>query len=117
MNLVILTGHVGKDPEVRHLDSGKAVANLSIATRAGKDKTDWHNVVMWDKSAEIVEKYVKKGSLISVKGSLKTRSWEKDGITKYVTEVVCYEVELLGRPSPNTNSVNESIPEPDDLPF
>lgn len=96
MNLVILTGRLGKNPEVRRLENGKTVASFSLATRAGKDKADWHNISLWDKAAEIAEKYVKKGDQITVEGSLKTRSWDKDGVTKYITEVVAYKIHLLG---------------------
>lgn len=97
LNKVILIGNLGKDPEVRHLDNGGVVANFSMATNESyKDKqgqkqtvTEWHSVVVWGKVAEIVEQYVKSGSLIYVEGKLKTRSWEdKDGNKRYTTEVV-----------------------------
>lgn len=104
VNKVILIGRVGKDPEIRHTESGNAVANFSIATsEKWKDKqgnqqeeVEWHNIVIWGKLAEIVEKYVVKGELLYMEGKNKTRSWEKDGVTRYSTEVVCNTMNMLG---------------------
>lgn len=126
MNLVILTGRLGKDPEIRHLQGGKSVANFSLATSAGKDQTDWHNIVCWEKVADNVSKYCSKGDQITVQGELKTRTWEKDGVTKYATEVVAYKIEFLGKANPETKKPDPSDYEPtdatvvdekDDLPF
>ena len=97
VNKVILVGRLGKDPEVRHLENGATVANFSMATsetykdrQTGerREQTEWHNVVLWRGLAEVAEKYVKKGDMIYVEGKLRTRSWEKDGVTRYTTEVV-----------------------------
>ncbi|MBC6401001.1 MAG: single-stranded DNA-binding protein [Ekhidna sp.] len=106
VNKVILVGRLGRDPEVRHFESGAAVANFSMATsetypdrQTGekKEQTEWHNVAVWRKGlVEVVEKYVKKGDMIYVEGKLKTRSWEKDGITRYSTEVVVDNMTMLG---------------------
>lgn len=105
INKVILVGRVGKDPEVRNLENGTAVANLSIATTESykdkisgekKETTTWHNLVFWRNLAEIAQKYVKKGQLLYVEGKLQTRSWEKDGVTKYITEIVGNELKMLG---------------------
>ncbi|MEM9895458.1 MAG: single-stranded DNA-binding protein [Bacteroidota bacterium] len=105
VNKAILVGRLGKDPEVRHLENGATVANFSIATsETYKDKqtgekreqTEWHNIVLWRGLAEIAEKYVKKGDMIYVEGKLRTRSWEKDGITRYTTEVVGDNMTMLG---------------------
>jgi len=105
VNKVILVGRLGKDPEVRHLENGAAVANFSIATsetykdrQTGekREQTEWHNVVLWRGLAEVAEKYVKKGDMIYVEGKLRTRSWEKDGITRYTTEVVGDNMTMLG---------------------
>ncbi len=106
VNKVILVGRLGKDPEVRHLESGAAVANFTMATTESyrdrnsgerKDITDWHNIVLWRGLAEVAEKYLKKGNLIYVEGKLKTRSWEdKDGNTRYTTEVVGDNMTMLG---------------------
>ena len=105
VNKVILLGNLGKDPEVRHLENGRAVANFSLATsetyknKAGErvTTTEWHNIVLWTPFAEIAEKYLKKGSQIYLEGKLTSRSYEdKDGITKYITEVVGREMTMLG---------------------
>jgi single-strand DNA-binding protein len=97
VNKVILIGNVGKDPEVRSFDNGGKVANFSIATsetwkdrNSGekKEKTEWTNVAVFGPLAEIVERYVKKGSKLYVEGKLATRSYERDGDKRYVTEVV-----------------------------
>ncbi|PIB37158.1 single-stranded DNA-binding protein [Reichenbachiella sp. 5M10] len=107
VNKVILVGNLGRDPEVRHLDNGRAVANFSIATsETYKNKqgervttTEWHNMVLWSPLAEIAEKYLKKGNQVYIEGKLTSRSYEdKDGVTKYITEVVGREMTLLGGP-------------------
>jgi single-strand DNA-binding protein len=97
VNKVILIGNVGKDPEIKSFDNGGKVANFSIATSESwkdkqsgerKEKTDWHNVAVFGQLADIVERYVKKGSKLYVEGKLSTRTYEKDGEKRYVTEVV-----------------------------
>jgi len=104
-NRVQLIGNVGNNPEVRNLESGSKLVRLSLATnesyrnKEGErvTQTEWHNVVAWNKTAEIIESYVVKGQEIGVDGKLTTRSWEdKDGIKRYTTEVVCNEILLLG---------------------
>lgn len=104
VNKVILVGNCGQDPEVRYLPSGGAVANISIATsEAWKDKntgqmqerTEWHNVVFFNRLADIVKDYVKKGSKVYIEGSLRTQSWEQDGVKKYKTEIVANEMQML----------------------
>jgi len=145
VNKVILVGNLGKDPEVRHLDNGRAVANFSIATsetyknKAG-DKvtnTEWHNVVLWTPLAEIAERFLKKGNQVYIEGKLTTRSWDdQEGNKRYTTEVVGREMTLLGSRDNNDNNSGgmssgqntmaapaespvSSIPEDDsdDLPF
>ncbi len=106
VNKVILIGNLGKDPEVRHLENGTAVANFSMATSESyKDRssgerktiTEWHNIVLWRGLAEVAEKYLKKGDQVYIEGKLKTRSWEdKDGNTRYTTEVVGDNMTMLG---------------------
>lgn len=97
VNKVILVGRLGQDPEVRYAPSGTAVANFTIATnevrrdRDGNNQeiTDWHKIVAFGKTAEFLEQYIKKGDMIYVEGKLQTRSWEdKDGVKRYVTEVL-----------------------------
>jgi single-strand DNA-binding protein len=104
INKVIIVGNVGQDPETRHMPSGNAVTNLSIATsETWKDKnsgekqerTEWHRIVFYQGLAEIVAKYVRKGSKIYVEGSLRTRSWEQDGIKRYATEIIATEMQML----------------------
>lgn len=104
-NQVQLIGNLGKDPEVKDLDSGKKVANFTLATNETyrikngekKEETQWHNIVAWGKTAEIIEKYVTKGREIILRGKLTTESYEtKDGDKRYVTKVVCDEVVLVG---------------------
>jgi single-strand DNA-binding protein len=108
VNKVILIGNVGRDPEVRYLDNNVAVANFTLATtergytsRTGQqipDRTDWHNIVVWRGLAQVVEKYVKKGSPLYIEGKIRTRSYDdKDGIKRYVTEIYADNIELLGR--------------------
>src|SRR5690606_5947993 len=105
-NKVQLIGRVGKDPEILNLETGKKLAKFSIATNDNYtnakgekvEHTDWHNVVAWGKTAEIIEQFVNKGKEIAVEGKLTTRSWEdKEGQKRYTTEVVCSELLLLGK--------------------
>ena len=114
VNKVILIGNLGADPEVRHLQNGASVANFRMATsETYKDKqtgerreqTEWHNVVAWRGLAEITEKYLRKGSKVYVEGKLRTRQWQdKDGNTKYTTEIQVDEMTLLDRPSNDASS-------------
>jgi single-strand DNA-binding protein len=105
VNKVILVGRLGKDPDVRNLDNGAVVANFTIATSESyKDKTtgekkevtEWHNIVLWRGLAEIAQKYLHKGDLVYIEGKLRTRSWEKEGVTRYTTEVVADNMTMLG---------------------
>ena len=101
VNKVILVGNLGRDPEVRHLPTGMKVANFSLATtfkrRAG-DQTEWHNIVAFDKLADLAEKYLRKGKQIYLEGRLQTRQWEaKDGSGKRQrTEIIMSEMQFLG---------------------
>ena len=137
VNKVILIGNLGKDPEVRYLDSGVAVANFSLATTESyKNKegerisqTEWHNVVLWRGLAEITEKYLKKGNSVYIEGKIKNRKWEdKDGNTRYTTEILADNMTMLGKKDAGssetsestTTTTEESIPQEekgDDLPF
>lgn len=105
-NSVRLIGNLGDDPKVRKLDSGKTVANFSIATNEiyrdnkgeKQSETTWHRLVAWGKQAEVIESYVKKGSEIAVEGKLTNRSWEdKNGEKQYMTEILVHEVLLLDK--------------------
>jgi len=104
VNKVILVGNVGNDPEFRVMPNGNGVANVSIATsEAWKDKTtgeqqektEWHRVIFFNRLAEIVEQYIKKGSKLYIEGRLQTRSWEQDGVKRYTTEIVASEMQML----------------------
>lgn len=105
VNKVILIGRLGKEPEVRNLENGAVVANFTMATSESyKDKvtgekkevTEWHNIVLWRGLAEISQKYLHKGDLVYIEGKLKTRSWEKEGVTRYTTEIVADNMTMLG---------------------
>ena len=104
-NRVQLIGHLGMNPEVKTLDSGKKLAKFSLATNdsytnANGEKiedTEWHNVIAWNKTADLVESYLEKGKEVALEGKLTTRSWEDEkGNKKYITEVVCHEILFLG---------------------
>lgn len=139
VNKVILLARLGKPVESRSLDNGNTVATFTVATsETWKDKktgeraedTQWHNIVTWGKTAEIAVKYLNKGDQVYLEGKLTHRSYEKDGTTKYITEVVVNNITLLGGNSNGTTSGNtQTNPEPagvdsngksdnsDDLPF
>ena len=106
LNKVQLIGNLGKDPEIKYTTSGTAVARLALATnerykdKGGEwqDRTEWHNVVLWQRLAEIAGEYLKKGSKVYIEGRLQTRSWDdkQTGQKKYMTEVVASDLILLG---------------------
>ncbi|TDD99663.1 single-stranded DNA-binding protein [Flavobacterium cellulosilyticum] len=105
-NTVQLIGNVGNDPEIKNLEGGRKLANLTIATNDSYkndkgekvEQTEWHKVVAWGKTAEIIEKYVTKGKEIAIEGKLTHRSYEdKNGEKRYITEVIVNEVLLLGK--------------------
>ncbi len=138
LNKVILIGNLGKDPEMKYTPSGVAVTTFSLATgdrykdQSGeyKDKTEWHNIVVWRNLAEICNNYLKKGSKIYIEGRIQTRSWDdKDGIKKYITEIVARDMIMLDSKG-GTGGANAGTGEPplpssppdeqmtsDDLPF
>ena len=106
VNKVILVGNVGKDPEVRPLESGAAVAAFPLATterykdKSGvlQDQTEWHNIICWRNLAELAEKYINKGSQLYIEGKIRTRSWtDKEGAKRYTTEIVADNIRLLGK--------------------
>jgi single-strand DNA-binding protein len=107
INKVILVGNVGLDPEVRALESGAKVARIRLATterytdrqtNETKELTEWHTVTLWRGLADVVDKYVHKGSQLYIEGSLRTREWtDKDNQKRYATEIVATEMKLLGR--------------------
>lgn len=136
VNKVILIGNLGADPELRYTPSGSAVASFNLATTErwkGKDgqpqeQTEWHRIVLWNRQAEIAKEYLRKGSPVYIEGRLQTRNYEdKEGIKRYVTEIVGMRMQLLGSrggqqgdsgtappPSPPQQDLDS---EDDDLPF
>jgi len=139
VNKVILVGNVGKDPELRYLEKNVAVANFTLATtdRAYTlqngtqvpERTEWHNIVAWRGLAEIAEKYIKKGTQLYIEGKIQTRTYDKDGIKRYITEIYADNIQLLGKKpetkeaevsavaEPVTNGVQPIPTGEDDLPF
>ena len=123
VNKVILVGNLGKDPEVRYLDSGIAVANISLATTENyKNKngdrvsqTEWHDVVLWRGLAEVAEKYLEKGSSVYIEGKIRTSKWvDKENITRYKTEIMADKMNMLSK---SNNGIDESDNSLNDLPF
>ena len=115
LNKVMIMGHMGGDPEVRSTQDGKSVANISIATTFGtgdNKKTEWHKVIVWEKSAEFVKEYCRKGDLVFVDGRIQTRSYDKDGQKVYVTEIVASNLLKLSGKSEGGAEKNT-----DDCPF
>lgn len=131
LNKVMLIGHVGKDPETRSAAGNLAVTNFNVATSesykdkngAQQEKTEWHRVVTFGKTAEVMGQYLKKGQQVYVEGRLQTRSWDDDkGQKRYVTEIVALTVQFLGKKdgaAQNENAPPESNAQPgeEDLPF
>ena len=139
VNIAIVVGNLGKDPEVRFTQSGRAVANFSVATSdswTGQDgnrqeRTEWHNIVVWGKQAELCGQYLAKGRQVFVQGRIQTRSWEdKTGNTRYTTEIVAQRVQFLGgaggarasqeQQDPGFGDASQSFQSPpidDDIPF
>lgn len=136
VNKVILVGNVGTDPEIRYLEGGVAVANFSLATsesyknKNGErvEQTEWHRIVLWRGLAEVVEKYVKKGTQLYIEGRLQTRSWEdQNGNKRFTTEIVADNMKMLSRksdrPAEESSNTEAFTPpavaddSPDDLPF
>ncbi|HRZ96451.1 MAG TPA: single-stranded DNA-binding protein [Paludibacter sp.] len=138
VNKVILVGNVGKDPEVRYLEKDVAVANFTLATTDRAitlqngtqvpERTEWHNIVAWRGLATIAEKYIKKGTQIYVEGKLQTRTYEKDGIKRFFTEIYAENIMLLGKKPETGENQTTAVAAPapdmqappvgeDDLPF
>jgi len=115
-NKVQLIGNLGADPEIKTLSNDKKLAKLSLATtdsykKASGEKveeTQWHNVIAWGKTADLIEKYLVKGNRVAIEGKLQNRSYEdKNGIKRYVTEIVAIDILMLGAPK-NTEQSNEN---------
>ena len=123
INKVILVGNVGQDPETKAMPNGSMVTNISIATSESwtdkntgqkQERTEWHRVVFFNRLAEIVSQYTRKGSKLYVEGSLRTRQWEQDGVKKYMTEIIGSEMQMLDSKgeSQQQHQQNKSQPAP-----
>ena len=121
VNKAFILGRVGKDPQVSHINDTKKVSfsmattDRAYTTKAGvnvPEKTEWHNIVAWRGLAEVCEKYVHKGDMLYIEGKIQTRSWEKDGQTHYITEIVAEVVELFPKNQSNPNPAPQA-PAPD----
>jgi single-strand DNA-binding protein len=131
VNKVILVGNLGKDPEIRHLEGGVAVANFTLATseyykdKSGNriEQTEWHSVVVWRGLADVAEKYLKKGMTVYVEGKIRSRSWDdKEGVKHYKTEIVGDALTILSKKENNQSNSPEDhgssfSKTEDDLPF
>ena len=105
LNKAMLIGNLGRDPEIRYTQDGKAITSFSIATTdkwrdkssgENREKTEWHRIVAFDRLGEICGEYLSKGKQVYIEGRLQTRSWEKDGVTRYTTEIVATAMQMLG---------------------
>jgi len=116
----MVIGNLGNDPELRHTQNGTPVATFSVATtEKWKDKdgqqqehTDWHRIVVWQKLAEICGEYLKKGSKVYIEGKMQTRKWEENGTTRYTTEIIAKNMEMLGgktNPADNASDGEEPL--------
>lgn len=117
INRVTLAGHLGKDPESKSFANGGSVCNFSMATSESwtdkasgekKERTDWHNIVCNGKTAEIAQKYLVKGAAVLIEGSIRNRSYEKDGQTRYVTEIMCDRLHFLGKAEKSGGNTSDS---------
>ena len=122
VNKVILLGNVGRDPDVRYVAQGRPVASFSLATTERgftnsngvqvPERTEWHNIVMWGKNAEVAERYIRKGTQIYLEGRLRTRAWEdRNQVKRYTTEVYVDTFELLARPRENMTPQQPANPQ------
>lgn len=113
VNKCILIGNVGKDPEVRNLQGGAKVATITLATTEkfkDREETEWHTVVIWNNLADVVEKYVKKGSQLYIEGRIKTEKYTKDGQDRFIVKIVASSLQLLGKKE--SSSPAETSPAP-----
>lgn len=140
VNKAIIVGRLGKDPEMTYMPSGDAICNFSVATSdtwkdkatgEKKEKTEWHNIVVYRKLAEICGQYLTKGAQVYIEGKIQTRSWEQDGSKRYKTEIIAEEMKMLGGKGEGSGSgagqqqgsgggsrsQHKPTPEEDDIPF
>lgn len=130
INKVIVVGHLGQNAELKFTPSGAAVSTLSLATTeswkdksgAKQERTEWHRIVVWGKTAEVLAEYLTKGRLVYVEGKLQTRTWEKDGQKRYTTEIRADRVTLLGgrdggNPARRDEPTADQMPDDSEIPF
>ena len=126
VNKVVLVGHLGGDPETRYAASGTAFAKFNLATNESKrgadgenqDKTEWHRIIMFGKSAELAGELLKKGQLVYLEGRIQTRNWEdRDGVKRYTTEIISYMFTMLGRKIDYTERQDSVLDGDEDIPF
>jgi single-strand DNA-binding protein len=120
MNYAILTGRLGQDPQVRSTASGKKVANFTLATDDGfgaNKKTSWHKIVCFGEQCGPIETYLKKGSLVAIRGRIDYREYEKDGVTKYITEILADNCEFLVTKTEDKSHYTNTEITDDDIPF
>lgn len=114
MNNIVLIGRITKDPELKYTNNGKGNTRFTLAVQRNKDETDFINCVAWEKTAENIAEYFKKGSQIAVQGAIRTGSYEKDGRTVYTTDVWVYKFDFIGNnqnvKKDNENEDNENFP-------
>ena len=119
MNKVILVGHLGADPEIRYTADGTCVAKMSLATNRGYtnaagervERTDWHRLTAWRKTAEVAGKFLTKGRMIGIEGHLEYGSYEKDGVTHYTTDIQVEKLEFLGSKGNGQTATEDEAPE------
>lgn len=113
VNKVILVGNLGTDPELRQTNSGKSVCNFRLATTKKTndgDKTEWHNIILWEKLADIADQYLTKGRQVYLEGEIQSRKYEDaNGNDRYITEIVCWQMQMLGSRD-ETSAGNDSAP-------
>ena len=132
LNKAMLIGNLGRDPEIRYTQDGKAITSFSIATTdkwkdkssgENREKTEWHRIVAFDRLGEICGEYLSKGKQVYIEGKLSTRSWEKDGVTRYATEIIATAMQMLGGKESNPTekeceqSAGAGSPPDDNIPF
>lgn len=118
LNKVLLIGNLGKDAEIKYTPQGTPVAKITVATNERfkdkdgewKDRTEWHNVVLWKRLAEIAGEYLKKGSKVYIEGRLETRSWQKDDVSRYTTSIVGSELIVLGSRETQKSETKSAAP-------
>ena len=126
LNKVMIIGNLGKEPQLKHLPSGSAVCKLVVATsekwkdkttQQPVEKTEWHNVTLFGKQAEIADKYLSKGKKVYIEGRLQTREWEKDGVKRYATDIIANAIQFLSPKSEQSNQTTETGFSSDEIPF